>query len=485
MRRLSLVNRVSLFFLASLALVLACYSGVAYFVLRNQWSRQFDEQLHGGFQTLVAAVEVEPDDVKFEPSDHTIALGGESGAEDLRWAVFDEQGLLVDRSRNLVPGRAADDELLRYAAALNTEDDASIEVGRWRVLQKRLAAVAPKPASERDPLEREALVVTVARSPDDLNANLRLLGLLVTVLPMGVGVAAAVVGRRIVRRALVPVSAMAEQARSMAAGDAGGRLPVADTGDELAELGRSFNGLLERLFGALERQRRFAGDAAHQLRTPLAALQGQVEVALRRERAADDYRQTLEVVREQTSELTEIVESLLFLARSQNEAAPLEHQALNLAEWLPAYVDHWSGHARYADIRRHAAADAVVSAPPVLLRQLVDNLIGNALKYGPAGTPVDVEAVVRGGEVEISVTDRGIGIAESDLPSVFQPFFRSADARRTGAAGTGLGLAVASQIAAALGGKLTCSSKLGEGSRFTLSLPQASVSDRVAATTKG
>jgi signal transduction histidine kinase len=387
--------------------------------------------------------------------------------------VFDERGLVVDRSRNLVPGRAADDELLKYAAALHAEGDQSIEFGRWRVLQKRLAAVAPKPATERDPLEREALVVTVARSPDDLNANLRLLLLLVTVLPLGVGVAAAVVGRRIVRQALQPVIAMAAQARTMAASDSAGRLPVADTGDELAELGRSFNGLLERLFGTLERQRRFAGDAAHQLRTPLAALQGQVDVALRRERSADDYRATLEVVREQTGELTEIVESLLFLARSQNDAAPPESDTVELAEWLSACVGHWSGHERFADIRCRAAAEAVVRAPPVLLRQLVDNLVGNALKYGPAGTPVDVEAAVRGDLVELSVADRGIGIAEDELASVFQPFFRSARARQSGAAGTGLGLAVAAQIAAALGGKLTCESKLGEGSRFTLLLPRA------------
>jgi signal transduction histidine kinase len=109
------------------------------------------------------------------------------------------------------------------------------------------------------------------------------------------------------------------------------------------------------------------------------------------------------------------------------------------------------------------------------LRQLVDNLLGNALKYGPAGTPVDVTGKVRGAAVEISVVDRGLGIAPEDLPSVFQPFFRSARARHSGAPGTGLGLAVASQIAEAIGGRLTCESKLGEGSRFTLALPRAAL----------
>ena len=474
-RSLSLVNRVSVFFLVSLALVLACYSAVLYGVLSHQLQQQFDEQLRGAFRTLVAAVEVEADDVKFEASDHTVALGTENGLEDVRWVICDEQGLLVDRSRNLTPGKSKDDALLAYASQLRTDGDTSVEVGHWRVLQKRLAASDPKPVAERAPLERAVLVVTVGRSPDDLNDNLRLIGGLVIVLPLVVGLAAAIIGRRIVRQALQPVRDMARQARAMAQADADRRLPVTDAGDELSELGESFNALLDRLFETLARQQRFAGDAAHQLRTPLTAIVGQLDVSLRRTRSADDYRETMSVVREQAGELMQIVESLLFLARAQNEGAIPDRQRLRLSQWLPEYLLHWSQHPRHDDITLRGDALQLdtpieIEASPVLLKQLLDNLVGNALKYSEAGTAVDIVATIDHDEVEIAVIDRGMGIAPEDISAVFEPFFRSTAARHSGAAGTGLGLAVARQIAMALGGRLTCQSELEKGSRFAFVL---------------
>lgn len=473
-RNLSLVDRVSLFFLASLALVLVCYSVVLYGAVRHQLQQQFDEQLLGAFQTLVAAVEVEPDDVKFEPSDHTIALGTEAGQEDVRWAVFDEAGKIVDFSRNLLARSTRDLDLLIYAQSLRAEGNESIEVGSWRVLQKKLTAAAPKPVAERDPLEREALVVTVARSPDDLNANLRRLGLLVVLVPLGVGTIAAVVGRRICRRALQPVREMAEQARAMTTLDASRRLPVPPTQDELAELGSAFNAVLQRLFDSVERQRRFAGDAAHQLRTPLTAVVGQLDVALRRQRSVDEYREALAVAREQAGELSQIVESLLFLARSQSDAGNADRERIPVATWLSEYRTHGSNRPRRDDLRFDfdgLGKDVAVDASPILFRQLLDNLLDNACKYSPPGTPVELTATSRDGRVEIAVTDHGIGIAAEECEAIFRPFYRTEAARQSGRSGTGLGLAIAAEMAATFGGRLTCRSELGQGSCFTLTLP--------------
>jgi signal transduction histidine kinase len=116
-----------------------------------------------------------------------------------------------------------------------------------------------------------------------------------------------------------------------------------------------------------------------------------------------------------------------------------------------------------------AAAEPTVS--PALLAQLLDNLVGNALKYSEPGTSVTLRSVCNGNQLSLSVTDQGIGIAPADRAAVFEPFFRSAEARRAGIAGTGLGLAVATRIAAALGGALTCDSTPGSGSQFVLTLP--------------
>lgn len=438
LRLMSLLNRVSLYFIGTLALVLAVYSAVLFGTLRHQLYEQFDEQLNGAFRTLVAAIEVESDDVKFEPSDHTVALGNEKRTEEIRWIVVDEHGLIVDRSRNLQAVGPDEQTLLDFAKTLQAGGDESVESGRWRVLQRRLAAVSPKPANERDPLEREALVVTVAKSPDDLNSSLRFLSTMVVVLPLAVLLTAAVIVRRLCRRALEPVGRMAEQARAMVETTANRRLPVAATRDELAELGAAFNDVLDRLFETLERQRRFAGDAAHQLRTPLTAVIGQLDVALRRTRSPVEYRETLGVVREQADELHRLIESLLFLARAESDTPLPDCGEVELGAWLHDYLATWNTHPRAADISIETDEPARVTTSRVLLKQLLDNLVNNALKYSAPGTPVRIRLRRVGDDRELSVVDQGTGIAKEDMPSLFQPFFRSADARRAGILGTGL-----------------------------------------------
>src|SRR5262249_55252998 len=150
--------------------------------------------------------------------------------------------------------------------------------------------------------------------------ELRTVAMILAGVSIGIWLLAAAMGRRLVRRALLPVTRMAEAAGAMTAADRDQRLPIPGTGDELDALAGSFNGLLPRLHEEVERQKRFTGDASHQLRTPLAALLGQVEVALRRERPAEDYRRTLADVHEEADRLRQIVESLLFLARAESEA---------------------------------------------------------------------------------------------------------------------------------------------------------------------
>lgn len=473
---MSLVNRLSAFFLLALAVILAGYSGILYVLVARHLQLRFDQQLHGALHQLAAAVEVEIDDVKFEMSDHLIHLGTEDGLEDIRWAVFDEAGKIVARSQNLEPGNAANDHLLQYSEQLRQDDHGSLDLGDWRVLQQRLAAAEPKPIAERDPLERAALVVTVGRSPVDLNANLRQIALLVTVLPLGAWLIAAFVGRRYCAAALKPVRSMAAEARAMSLASTQGnlhgeRLPVAETNDELTELGVAFNALLDELFKTLAQQRRFTGDAAHQLRTPLAALRGQIEVALRRPRTADEHAATLAVALEQTTELQQMIEGLLFLARADGEAAAPSAEVIQLDQWLPEFLRRWHDHPRRGDLHFHCLQPAAVTASPALLSQLLENLISNALKYSDAGTAIDIELRRANDDTIIAVRDHGLGISPAEREAIFEPFYRSPAARKSGIAGTGLGLAIASRIATALGGELTCEAVDGPGSCFVYVAP--------------
>lgn len=470
---MTLVNRVSAFFLAALALVLVIYSGVFYAFVRGRVVQQFDQELHGALYSLVAAIEVEPEEVKWQPLEHAIALGSGSGPEEVRWVVIGDGGQIVEQSRNISPEIVA--EAKRIAADAKTSQQTYGELttpDEWSILYRRLFAPAPeREARELD--EFDELVVVVARSTVDMDANLRRLAALVIVLPLAAWLLAAAAGRWFGARALQPVLEMSKQARSITGSDFRSRLPIAESNDEVAELGQAFNTLLDRQQRAYEQQRRFAGDAAHELRTPLTVLLGQIDVSRRRPRTAEEYAQTLDVLRDEANELQQIVESLLFLARTSEEATLPGGEPIRLAEWLPAYMERWKDDPRRGDLRLELQLqpDAVVTAPPALLSRVIDNLVSNAAKYSAAGTAIQIVATSNGGEAAVSVADQGRGISADDQATIFEPFFRTKSARDAGIAGTGLGLPIALRIATALGGGLACRSEAGRGSTFTLRLP--------------
>ncbi len=264
---------------------------------------------------------------------------------------------------------------------------------------------------------------------------------------------------------------MASSARELGADEPGRRLPVSSTGDELEDLAFAFNGLLDRMHEALERQARFAGDASHQLRTPLAALIGQIDVTLRRDREPDEYRRTLARARDQADRLRRIVEALLFLARADSEAGLPSLEEFDLILWTSDQIRRRSdeGSRDVLHWNEPAGDPILVRRHPALLAQILDNLLDNARDHGEVGAPVEVRIDHEPGRVALSVEDRGPGIDPRDLPRIFEPFYRAAEARK--AVGVGLGLAVARRIAHALGGTLDVESRPAQGSRFILRLP--------------
>jgi heavy metal sensor kinase len=474
---MTLTTRLSLFFLGALALVLAGFSTTLYLLARTHLQRQVEDRLEAALDTLMAAVEIDPDGLKWEPRERQLTLGQESRPDAVRWLVEDEHGEPVDRSPNLAGADLWTGWPTPAEPGLPPAQTGDSPDHSWLLGQRRMPAPEFRKLATPEPGERayRILILKAAVSFQPMQTTLGGLAFWLVSLSVGIWLLAAGVGRWLCRRALGPVTRMAETARAMGPADLEERLPVASTGDELEDLGRAFNDLLARRHEAFERQQRFAGDASHQLRTPLTAMLGQVEVALRRDRTAEEYRQVLELVKRQAVHMRQIVEMLLFLARADAEAKLPLLDDIDLASWLPAHLQTWSDHERGEDLRLHQAAGGpyVVAAQAPLLGQLVDNLVDNACKHSPPHTPIGVQLTAEAGFVTLTVEDQGDGIPAEDLPHIFEPFYRSARDRRRGRAGVGLGLAVAQRIATAFGGSVGVQSHDGKGSRFTVRLPRA------------
>ena len=198
---MTLVNRVSAFFLAALAIVLVVYSGVFYVFVRGRLVQQFDQELHGALYSLVAAIEVEPEEVKWQPLEHAIALGSGAGPEEVRWVVVGDGGQIVEQSRNVSSEIIAEAKRIAADASARNQTEGELTApGEWSVLFQRLVAPAPeREARELD--EFDELVVVVARSTADMDANLQRLAALVIVLPLAAWLLAAALGRWLGARA--------------------------------------------------------------------------------------------------------------------------------------------------------------------------------------------------------------------------------------------------------------------------------------------
>ena len=391
---MTLTRRLTLFFLTSLAVVLAGFSTALYLLANRHLHRQLDDRLAAAARTLAATAAVSPEGVEWEPAGRPLTTGPAGFGEQFVWAVTTDDGRVVDHSPHPEGADllAAADAGFRSGHRNPRRLDHS---GRaWQVTRLRLEPTnLPLDKQGHDGKGNEekhqALTLTVAVPLDPVHATLQTLAATLAGLSLAVLAVALVAARAVCLRALAPVVRMAEAARSMGA-DLHDRLPAPATGDELADLGHAFNGLLDRLGEAFERERRFAGEASHQLRTPLAAVIGQVEVALRRDRSPDEYRRVLESVLAQSGRLRRVAEALLFLARSEADATLPGLERVELAAWLTERLRAWAGHPRGGDLTFEGpTGGAIARIHSDLFGELFDTLIDNA-QVQPPGSPVVV-----------------------------------------------------------------------------------------------
>ncbi len=437
MNHLSLRLRLTLVFVAVMAVVMTAVGAFLYVRLGDELDAQVERRLDGSMAALQAVIEV--------------------GAGAVPQDALDEQEVAQVIS--------ADGSVVATAPAVASQsvlDPPDLERARaGRVLLERRVLDDDPVLLLAEALQGSAGAVIVVgaslESRDD--AVYGLLTQLAVVVPAAL-LLASLAGYALAGAALRPVEAMRARADTISAQEPGARLPLPPADDEIRRLGETLNAMLERLEDALERERRFVADASHELRTPLAALRTELDLALRRPRSREELELALRSVAAETDRLARLADDLLALARS--DAGTLEPELEPLAgdELLRAVAERFTAPAA----REHVTVTVTSPDVPVLLgdrlllEQALGNVLDNALRHG-AG-PVELTAATRDGDVVLAVRDRGRGFPPSFLPRAFEPF-ACADDARTGDS-TGLGLAIAVAIVEAHGGSASARN-LGDG----------------------
>lgn len=286
------------------------------------------------------------------------------------------------------------------------------------------------------------------------------------------------VGWFLAKKALSPVDIVTGLARKIEAGSLNERLDVSGPKDELGRLAKTFNDMIARLELSFKQMKQFTADASHELKTPLTILKGEMEIALRTEKTVEGLQGVIKSSLEEIDKMIAIVKSLLNLARFDSRVR-LPKDNINLDSIVEERFNQTLPMAKDKGIDMFITKkeNVMITGDKLGIGQLLFNLIYNAIKYTPQGGRIEISLEQSDNWAIIKVIDTGIGIAEEDLPHIFDRFYRVDKARTTGVGGVGLGLSICKEIAEVHSGKIEVESEAGKGSMFKVYLP---VKDRTA-----
>jgi two-component system OmpR family sensor kinase len=474
-RRNSIRVRLALWFSAAYAVMLGLFAIGAYVFLRTSGLARIDEFLQETADAVARAIDFERSAGRgdsaavatvveaFRMRDIDVLVLDLLSGSTLRASQAQNGGAVSGRV-SLVPAIPDVGTLLAEAPAAATFRTVRSGNDELRVF------------IEPHRVGRRALRIATVRSLQSYHKSLRQAELALALgIPLLVTLATGG-GYVLARASLRPVAQMTERAASISASSLHERLPVANPGDELGRLALVFNDLLDRLQTAFEEQRRFMADASHELRTPVAVIGGESDLALARpDRPPESLREALSVVRSEARRLRRIVDDLFLLARGEEGSHVLKVEELYLSDLIQECVRAMQSVAERQGVAVEFGSDGSdisVAGDESLLRRLIMNLLDNAVKYTPPNGRVAVSVRVRDGRILVDIADTGVGIAPEDQPRIFERFYRGRLRSASGAReGAGLGLAIARWVARAHGGDVVLLRSGGQGSVFRVELP--------------
>lgn len=380
----------------------------------------------------------------------------------------------------------APDRGMRICAQVYLPENPIVDPNRFDNRQQPRRQPPPRPGDARRPpppprpqdspgqrIEIQKAVLVVARPTQPIQDTLdRLLNILLLVLPLTLCLAGAG-GIFLLDRVLKPVNRIRETARHIRETDLSRRIPI-HTPDELGHLSRELNRMIERMEAAFLRQKQLTADASHELRTPLAVMKAEATLALSKNRNTAYYRDTLATIAKETDHMERLITQLLTLARFESGKDATTLKPLDLGNFLKEFCRDIFPLCQEKGVRlklRAPRTPATTQADPNQLRQLLSNLTVNALRHTPKNGAITITLKNETQHAKIAVTDTGTGIPRDALPHIFKRFFRVDKSRSRQHGGSGLGLAICKHIAQRHGGTIHATSREGQGTTFTITLP--------------
>ena len=458
-RRWSLVTWLTVWYSALAFALITGATAYSYWVLTSNLDREDDEFVASRLREVGSRLHSESDGLSSlknawnepaaEPSPLHIVM---------RVLKSDGTILAAMHGSDVVPWPRAD-----FRGSLETEGIA----GEWRCLAQDAELASGDAIVIQAALDRRQESMFLARYRKQLY------------LVLFVATAACVVGGILLaRRGLRPLRELSSLAAGIGANQMQQRLDPSKYAVELEQVATTFNGMLDRLQVSFERLNRFSGDIAHELRTPLHNLRGEVEVALSKSRSDDDYRDTLGSCLEETVRLSRLVDSLLFLARAEQPQSALNCEPLRLGNELKTIQDFYEAAADDAGVTLSViSSDTEFMADRTLFQRAIGNLITNALAHTPRKGRVDILGVASETGIKVTVADNGSGIAPEHLPHVFDRLYRGTGAR-SDATGHGLGLSIVKSVVELHGGSVGIQSAVQQGTSAETNWPIGPTSGR-------
>jgi heavy metal sensor kinase len=466
----SLIRQSSLILMAALLLV---FSILTYAGGDALLRRFVDGRLFGLAETMAKILEQHPNIIESSSKESALAAEVIPDINEEREVthslrIFSTDGRLVWKSPNAVAQGPIPNHVFEQVRRGNTLYETAESLLDAKSV-RQLYVPIPRQGQVRYVLQAEASLLLYRET---------LIGLVI-LLTLGSGtilLVAWIGSGWLTKKILTPIEVLSTGAETMSEADLGKRLTLDSPYQEFRRLTQAFNSVMDRFQRSGEIQRRFCDIAAHEMKTPLTILQGNLDVALMKARTSEEYREALLNNLEQVGRLIALTRSLLTLANFTSGKPPVHLVPLALEPLVQDLVEELT---LLADDRRITLSFESQSVPPVLgdaqwLKQALINLLDNALHYTPSGGAVTVRLHTVGEVVAVAVEDTGHGIEQEHLPHLFERFYRTDWARAKEAGGTGLGLPIVKEIAEAHNGTISVTSQVYKGSVFTLRLPALS-----------